>query len=141
MNIEKVPSAADHQFAIGGGAGYFADKVAGAVAHMQAALLAAKSDWSQQPIKGPHPREAALASVREAITHLNEALEVEAVEDAITSTRQALQELTATERALEGMPNAVPVAPGQIPVGKFEETISRLQDVEHRLRNETWGFG
>ncbi len=140
MSITVTPAANDQQFAIGGGSGYFADKVAGAISQAQAALVNAKADWNK-PGGGTHPREATLAAVREAITHLNEALEVEAVEEAITVTRMALQELTATERALAGMPNARPVAPGQIPVGKFEETIARLQDVEHKLRNENWGFG
>lgn len=125
--------APNGELQIGGGAGYFADRVREARDHAREALLAINGEPTDVPVIGPYPRVAALAAAREAVVHLTEALVVEAPEDAITDTRHALEELQGTIVMLERIGLGLPVRPGNPPAGRFERAIELLVAVEHRL--------
>jgi hypothetical protein len=120
-------------FQIGGGAGYVADQVREAQVDARAALDALGEAGNDIPVIGPHPREAALAAAREAVIHLQEALDVEAPEDAVIDTRHALEELVGTIAMLERMGNGMPIRPGDPAAGRFERAIGLLVGAEHKL--------
>jgi hypothetical protein len=120
-------------FTIGGGTGYVTDQVRKAQAGARAALDALGDAGNDIPVIGPYPHEAALAAAREAVIHLNEALDVEAPEDAVIDTRHALEELVGTIVMLERMNQGLPVRPGDPPAGRFERAIGLLVGAEHKL--------
>lgn len=132
MMIAEV-AAVEGGMQIGGGAGYVTDRIRDARINARAALDALGMAGNKIPVIGPHPREAALAAAREAVIHLQEALDVEAPEDAIVDTRHALEELVGTINQLERMGNAMPLIPGELPLGRFERAIDLLIDAEHKL--------
>ncbi len=118
---------------IGGGAGYVATQVREAQVDARAALAALGDAGNDIPVIGPHPREAALAAAREAVIHLEEALDVEAPEDAVIDTRHALEELVGTIAMLERIGKGLPVRHGDPPAGRFERAIGMLVNAEHKL--------
>lgn len=131
MKVTEVHT--EDQTTIGGPGGWVAAQIREGANDVRAALDLVRADWDRKPMVGPHPREAALAAAREAVLHLNEALTVEAPEDAIADTRHALEALAATIDELEKLPNKA-IVPGQtLPVGKFENAITLLVRAEERL--------
>lgn len=131
MEVTEVPTATG---------GFVAERLRDGIQDAKAAMALAATDWTRRPIgPGPHPREAALAAAREATIHLNEALRVEAPEDAIEETRHALAELGAVIDELGALPNNA--EPTQIPVARFEGAITMLERIETRLRDANWGYG
>ena len=136
MQVAEV-HAVERGFQIGGGAGFVADKLREAREHAQVALAAIAGEANDIPVIGPHPREAAIAAAREAVIHLNEALDVEAPEDAIIDTRHALEELVGTIAMLERAGTGVPVRPGDPPAGRFERALGLLIAAEHKLQHPT----
>lgn len=140
MQVTEIHTEDNPQ--IGGGAGWVAEQVRAGLADAKTALDHARSDWASKPVVGPHPREAALAAAREAVLHLNEALSVEAPDEAVAETRHALEALNSTIGALEKLGNQAPAAPGvDVPVvGGFERAITALVRAEARLRlGDTYG--
>ncbi len=131
LDVGAVHREGDVQ--IGGPSGWVAGKVSDAMGHTRVALEALKADPTRSPIGAPHPREAAIASAREAVLHLNEALSVEAPEDAIVETRHALEELTTSIAVLERLRSNPSVKPGELPVAAFERAIERLAAAESNL--------
>lgn len=130
---------------IGGGADYVADQIRAAQGHARVALRALNVKPGDPPAIDPHPHEAAIAAAREAVIHLNEALNVEAPEDAVVDTRHALEELVGTIAMLERIGQGMPVRPGDPPAGRFERALGLLVDAEHKLlatprRNENGGI-
>ncbi len=129
---------------IGGGADFVANQIRAAQDRARAAMRAINGIGDNTPVIGPHPREAAIAAAREAVIHLNEALVVEAPEDAIIDTRHALEELVGTIAMLERMGQGIPVRPGDPPAGRFERALALLVNAEHKLlakpRNENGGI-
>jgi hypothetical protein len=123
----------DTDIQIGGGAGYVAGRVRAARDDVRVALRAINAQPVGTPSIDPHPREAAIAAAREAVIHLNEALDVEAPEDALMDTRHALEELVGTIAMLERMGSGLPVRPGDPPAGRFERAIGLLVTAEHAL--------
>jgi hypothetical protein len=136
MEIAEV-HAVDGGMQIGGGAGFVADQVREAQIDARAAIDALAGAGNDIPVIGPHPHEAALAAAREAVIHLNEALKVEAPEDALVDTRHALEELTGTIALLERMGQGLPVRPGDPPAGRFERALGLLVNAEHKLMTPT----
>lgn len=132
MQVAEV-HAIETDVQIGGGAGYFAGRVRDARDFTRIALRAINGQPNDIPVIGPHPREAAIAAAREAVIHLNEALDVEAPEDAIIDTRHALEELVGTIAMLERMGTGLPVRPGDPPAGRFERALGLLVAAEHKL--------
>jgi hypothetical protein len=139
MNVAPVETLGDPQ--IGGGSGWVSARIGDAVVDARTALTALQSDWGRKPVTGLHPREAAIAAAREAIVHLNEALSVEAPQDAIEETRHALEALSGAVGRLEKMANQRPVAPGELPIATFETAIDQLTQLERRLADSTSGYG
>jgi hypothetical protein len=125
---------------IGGGAGYVADQVREAITDARTALGFVQGDW-EAPHIGPHPREQALATAREAVAHLTDALGVEAPQDAIDETRRALEEIGTAILVLERMQGRPPFVPIEKPTGHFEGALRLLERVEADLRHATVGFG
>jgi hypothetical protein len=82
-----------------------------------------------------------LAAAREAVLHLNEALSVEAPEDALEDTRHALVELTVAVAVLDKLGNSRPVAPGQLPIANFERAIDKLVEAQGALHTPVEGGG
>lgn len=120
--------------------GFVADQIRNGIQDARAAMNLAATDWTRKPLKpGPHPREAAIAAAREATIHLNEALRVEAPEDAIEETRHALAELGAVIDELATLPNDA--EPTLVPIARFEGAITLLERIETRLREANWGYG
>lgn len=126
---------------IGGGAGYVADRVKDGMVAARTALELVKLDWDNTPHIGPHPREAAINAAREAVTHLHEALGIEAPQAAIDETRHALEEIGEAMTALEQLRGRPPFMPVDKPTGHFEGALRRLEQVEASLRGATVGFG
>lgn len=118
---------------IGGGAGFVTDRIREAQVDARAALDALGTAGNDIPVIGPHPREAAIAAAREAVIHLQEALDVEAPEDAVIDTRHALEELVGTIAMLEKAGTGVPVRPGDPAGGRFEKALGLLVTAEHKL--------
>ena len=132
MEIAEVHQV-ESGFQIGGGAGFVTAQVREAQVDARAAMAALTAAGNDIPVIGPHPHEAALAAAREAVIHLNEALSVEAPEDALIDTRHALEELTGTIAMLERIGQGYPVRPGDPPAGRFERALGLLIDAEHKL--------
>lgn len=128
------------EFQIGGGAGFVADRLREAREHARIAIGALDGVPTDIPVIEPHPREAAIAAAREAVIHLNEALVVEAPEDAIVDTRHALEELVGTIAVLERMGKGMPARPGDPPVGRFERALGLLITAEHKLLEGNTGI-
>ncbi len=139
MQIMQVAPPGEVQ--IGGGAGYVADQVREGMAQARIALELTAMDWDNDPHIGPHPREAALAAAREAAAHLNDALGVEAPQDAIDQTRHALEEIGVAIYMLERAATVPPFHPVDKPTGHFEGAIKMLEILETELRHATVGFG
>lgn len=139
MQVTPLTTAGEWQ--IGGGAGYVADQVQAGITKARTALQLVQADWQDTPVVGPHPREAALAAAREAVAHLNDALGVEAPQDAIDETRRALEELGVAVLVLERMQGRPPIVPIARPTGHFEGALRLLERVEAGLRHATIGFG
>lgn len=136
MQVAEVHPV-DGGFQIGGGAGYLATRVREAQDLTRAALDAITGQGNDIPVIGPHPREAALAAVREAVIHLNEAVTIVAPEDALIDTRHALEELTQMEAELVHQGNAgIPFHPGTQPVAGFQRAIALLIRAEQHLAPE-----
>ena len=125
---------------IGGGAGYVAECLREARADALVAMKALEGLPNDIPVIGPHPREAAIAAAREAVIHLNEALNVEAPEDAVMDTRHALEELVGTIAVLERMGQGLPARPGDPPAGRFERALGLLVTAEHKLMEGNTGI-
>jgi hypothetical protein len=125
---------------IGGGAGHVADQVREAITDARTALQLVQRDWNE-PHVGPHPREQALATAREAVAHLTDALGVEAPQDAIDETRRALEEIGTAILVLERLQGRPPFVPIDKPTGHFEGALRMLERVEANLRHATVGFG
>ena len=139
MNVAEVHHV-ETGVQIGGGAGYVADRLREARIDAFAAMQALQGVPNDIPVIGPHPREAAIAAAREAVIHLNEALVVEAPEDAIIDTRHALEELVGTITMLERMGQGLPVRPGDPPAGRFERALGLLVTAEHKLMEGNTGI-
>jgi hypothetical protein len=120
-------------FQIGGGTGYVTNQIREAQVDARAAINALGDAGNDIPVIGPHPREAALAAAREAVIHLNEALDIEAPEDAVMDTRHALEELVGTIAMLERMGQGMPIRPGDPAAGRFERALGLLIGAEHKL--------
>ena len=118
---------------IGGGADYVANQIRAAQDRARTAMRAINGVGDNTPVIGPHPHEAAIAAAREAVIHLEEALNVEAPEDAIVDTRHALEELVGTIAMLERIGQGIPVRPGDPPAGRFERALGLLFAAEHKL--------
>ena len=129
MDIQSVsePTAA-------GGNGWVASRVSESLLAAQNGLVAASANWSRPPIVGPHPRDVALAAARDAVAKINDALSVEAPEDAIEDTRHALEELSTAIAAMEK-------GSDEPPTPHFERSIALLRSVEERLATATSGYG
>lgn len=138
MQVMQV--AEQHEWQIGGGAGYVADQLREGILDAKVALEATTLDWNNAYV-GPHPRDAALAAAREAAAHLTDALGVEAPQDAIDETRRALEEIGTAIRVLERMAGRPPFVPIVKPTGHFEGAIRLLERVEEGMRAATVGFG
>jgi hypothetical protein len=136
--MQITPLRTDWQ--IGGGSGYVADQVREAITDARSALGFVQTDWTE-PTVGPHPREQALASAREAVAHLTDALGVEAPQDAIDETRRALVEIGTAILVLERLGQRPPFVPIEKPTGHFEGALKLLERVEADLRHATVGFG
>lgn len=132
MQIAEIQQA-EGGFQIGGGAGYVTDRIREAQVDARAAMDALTGAGNDIPVIGPHPREAALAAAREAVIHLQEALDVEAPEDAIIDTRHALEELVGTIAMLERTGQGIPIRPDDPATGRFERAIGLLVGAEHKL--------
>lgn len=124
---------------IGGGAGYVAEQLREARTDALRAKAALDGTGNDIPVIGPHPHEAAIAAAREAVIHLNEALNVEAPEDAIMDTRHALEELIGTIAMLERIGQGMPVRPGDPPTGRFDRALGLLITAEHKLMEGNTG--
>lgn len=129
-----------NEMQIGGGAGYVADQIREAITDARTALVLVQHDW-EEPHVGPHPREQALATAREAVAHLTDALGVEAPQDAVDETRRALEEIGTAILVLERMQGRPPFVPIDKPTGHFEGALRMLERVEADLRHATVGFG
>lgn len=130
--MEMTAVHTEGEFQIGGGSGWVASKIADAQLNAAKALKLIRTDW-QRPGPGLHPREAALEAAREAVLHLNEALSVEAPQDAIEDTRHALEQLNTAIDVLGKLGNQRPIAPGQLPTSNFEKAIDQLVEAEAKL--------
>ena len=138
MQIAEVHGV-DSGVQIGGGAAYVADRIREARTDALIAMKALAGMSNDIPVIGPHPREAAIAAAREAVIHLNEALDVEAPEDAIMDTRHALEELVGTIAMLERVGQGLPARPGDPPAGHFERALGLLISAEHKLMEGNTG--
>ena len=139
MQVTPLEQTGDWQ--IGGGAGYVADQVREGIADAKLALELTALDWDKTPHVGPHPREAAINAAREAVAHLTDALGVEAPQDALDTTRRALEEIGGALQVLERMGGRPPFVPIEKPTGHFEGALKMLEQVETDLRHATVGFG
>lgn len=139
MLIAEV-HAVDAGAQIGGGAGYVAEQIREARADALLAMKALADVPDDALVIPPHPREAAIAAAREAVIHLNEALNVEAPEDAIMDTRHALEELVGTITTLERMGQGIPARPGDPAAGRFGRALTLLVTAEHKLHEGNTGI-
>jgi hypothetical protein len=119
------------EFQIGGGSGWVAARVAEAAVDLHACIDALRGAWHGETVE--RNNQIAQNAIADAVAHLEEALTVEAVEDAVEAMQRVLEALRSLTPRITALSEAQDDAEHKILADTLAPELAVLKIVENRL--------